>query len=177
MSTEHGICECGRMSAELTRAQLIDVPELARWLATSTRHVRRLVEEHRVPYLKIGHFVRFDPVEISTWIDEQRVSMFKGRAGDNEPIWVRQSLDALRSNVLQTIQLGLDIQRTTLWSRRGSGVDPRQKGKAKMSSIRKKPSGRYEARYRDPGGAGQGPPRRLHDLVARSPSRAAPEDT
>ena len=84
------------MRAEATRAPLIDMTELAHWLGTSPRHVRRLVEEQRVPYLKIGHYVRFDPVEISVWIDRQRVSMSKERADDNEPIWVRRSLDALR---------------------------------------------------------------------------------
>lgn len=96
MSPIRRLCECGGLRAAAIRAPLIDIAELARWLATSPRHVRRLVEEQRVPYLKIGHYVRFDPAEISDWINGQRVSMLKERAGDNEPIWMRRSLDGPR---------------------------------------------------------------------------------
>jgi excisionase family DNA binding protein len=96
MASEDRICECGKLRAEAARAPLIDMAELARWLATSPRHVRRLVEEQRVPYLKIGHYVRFDPAEISVWIGRQRVSKFEERAGDNEPIWVQRLPDAPR---------------------------------------------------------------------------------
>lgn len=49
-------------------------PELAAHLCTSVRHVRRLVDEKRIPYIKVGHFVRFDPREIDDWIDSQRVA-------------------------------------------------------------------------------------------------------
>jgi excisionase family DNA binding protein len=54
-------------------ASLIDIESLAAWLGTSVRHVRRLVVDKRVPYVKVGHFVRFHPHEIVEWIDRQRV--------------------------------------------------------------------------------------------------------
>jgi len=44
-------------------------------MATSVRHVRRLVSERRIPYLKVGRFVRFDPAELATWLDERRVDV------------------------------------------------------------------------------------------------------
>ena len=56
------------------RSALIDVDELAKWLGVEVVFVRRLVAERRIPFLKIGKFVRFDPGEVSTWIDRQRVS-------------------------------------------------------------------------------------------------------
>lgn len=96
MSPVRRLCECGGLRVAVTRAPLIDIAELARWLATSPRHVRRLVEEQRVPYLKIGHYVRFDPAEISDWINRQRVSMSNEPTGGNEPIWVRRSPDGPR---------------------------------------------------------------------------------
>jgi excisionase family DNA binding protein len=96
MSPLGRICECGGLCVEDNRGPLIDIAELARWLATSPRHVRRLVDEQRVPYLKIGHYVRFDPAEISDWINAQRVLMTKQGADDNEPIWVRRSPDGPR---------------------------------------------------------------------------------
>jgi excisionase family DNA binding protein len=52
-----------------TLPQLLTIDQLAEQLNVSIRHVRRLVAERRVPYLKVGKFVRFDPAEISTWLD------------------------------------------------------------------------------------------------------------
>ena len=53
--------------------QLLDMAEVAAIMATSTRHIRRLVSERRIRYLKVGHFVRFDEAEIIAWLDERRV--------------------------------------------------------------------------------------------------------
>ena len=35
-------------------------------------HIRRLVHERRVPFIKWGHLVRFDPAEIEAWLEEWR---------------------------------------------------------------------------------------------------------
>ena len=59
--------------AATTFPQLLDMATVARRLGTSIRHVRRLVTERKIPYLKIGHFIRFDERDIETWIDQQRV--------------------------------------------------------------------------------------------------------
>ncbi len=53
-------------------AQLLDINTLAAHLGVNTRHVRRLVAERRIPYIKWGHLIRFDPTEISEWIDAYR---------------------------------------------------------------------------------------------------------
>ena len=55
-----------------TVPELIDIETLANRLSDSVRHVRRLVAERRIPYLKVGHFVRFDPAEIVQWLDNTR---------------------------------------------------------------------------------------------------------
>jgi excisionase family DNA binding protein len=52
---------------------LLDIAGVAERLAVSERFVRRLVFERRIPFLKIGHFVRFDPAEIERWIAEAQV--------------------------------------------------------------------------------------------------------
>jgi excisionase family DNA binding protein len=52
--------------------ELIDIETLANRLGDSVRHLRRLVAERRIPYLKVGHFVRFDPAEIVRWLDNTR---------------------------------------------------------------------------------------------------------
>ena len=51
---------------------LIDVAALAELLGVTQRFVRRLIAEDRVPFLKIGKFVRFDPREIDQWINDTR---------------------------------------------------------------------------------------------------------
>ncbi len=53
--------------------QLLTINQLADHLGSTPRHVRRLVAERRVPYLKVGRFVRFDPAEIAAWLDERRM--------------------------------------------------------------------------------------------------------
>jgi excisionase family DNA binding protein len=65
-----------------TLPQLLTIDQLAEQLGTSTRHVRRLVAERRVPYLKVGKFVRFDPAEIAVWLDRSRVA---GRPSGTTP--------------------------------------------------------------------------------------------
>ena len=54
-------------------AQLLTIDQLAFQLGTSVRHVRRLVAERRVPYVKVGRWVRFDPAVIASWLDQHRV--------------------------------------------------------------------------------------------------------
>jgi excisionase family DNA binding protein len=53
--------------------RLLTIDELAQTLGTSVRHVRRLVAERRIPYVKVGWFIRFDGEEVARWIDEHRV--------------------------------------------------------------------------------------------------------
>lgn len=52
--------------------RLLDLPSVADHLAVSERHVRRLVAERRIPYVKWGHLLRFDPGEIAEWLDGGR---------------------------------------------------------------------------------------------------------
>ena len=47
-----------------TIPQLLTIDQLAERLGITVRHVRRLVAEKRVPYLKVGKLVRFDPDEM-----------------------------------------------------------------------------------------------------------------
>lgn len=61
--TDHG---SGRLP------HLLRIDELAQRLGISERHLRRLVQERRIPSLKVGHFVMFDEREIATWVDQCR---------------------------------------------------------------------------------------------------------
>jgi excisionase family DNA binding protein len=58
-------------------AGLLDVAATAARLGVTVRFVRRLVAERRIPYVKVGKFVRVDPTELEHWIDEQRIGQLK----------------------------------------------------------------------------------------------------
>lgn len=70
-----------RTPNSVTLPTLIDMAMAAEHLGVSLRHVRRLVAEKRIPYVKVGHFVRFDPGELVQWIDEHRIEPCQSRRG------------------------------------------------------------------------------------------------
>jgi excisionase family DNA binding protein len=53
--------------------RLLDISGLAEHLGVNVRHIRRLVAERRIPFIKWGHLIRFDPAEIATWLESARV--------------------------------------------------------------------------------------------------------
>ncbi len=59
-------------TGQTTNTALIDLPVLAERLGVNERHIRRLVAERRIPFIKWGHLLRFDPTEIEHWLDDFR---------------------------------------------------------------------------------------------------------
>jgi excisionase family DNA binding protein len=55
--------------------KLLTLADVADRLNTSERHIRRLVFERRIPYRKIGKFVRFHPDDLAEYIASQRVGI------------------------------------------------------------------------------------------------------
>ena len=55
-----------------TLPELLDIPALAEHLGVQPRHIRRLVHEKRIPYIKWGHLIRFDPTDIAEWLNTNR---------------------------------------------------------------------------------------------------------
>ena len=90
------------MSAPATRgtdrnqrtAKLWDIQEVADRLGVQVRHVRRLVNERRIPFIKWGHLLRFDPQEIEVWLDGARDVRHEGEQEGSNPPDV--AADALR---------------------------------------------------------------------------------
>jgi excisionase family DNA binding protein len=63
----------GERCATSTRLPyLLDITAVAEHLGVNVRHVRRLVFENRIPYLKWGRLLRFDPDEIAAWLKVSR---------------------------------------------------------------------------------------------------------
>jgi excisionase family DNA binding protein len=62
--------------------RLLKPEEAAERLNVSLRFIRRLCHERRLPYTKVGKFVRFDADELEAWITAQRVLPVNGEGGD-----------------------------------------------------------------------------------------------
>jgi excisionase family DNA binding protein len=58
--------------ATISRPRLLDIDAVADLLAVTPRHIRRLVAERRIPYVKVGRFIRFDPADLESWLDGTR---------------------------------------------------------------------------------------------------------
>ena len=57
---------------DTTLPELLDIPAIAEHLGVQPRHIRRLVHEKRIPYIKWGHLIRFDPTDITEWLNANR---------------------------------------------------------------------------------------------------------
>ena len=55
-----------------TLPELLDITTLAQHLGVPIRRIRRLVHEKRIPYIKWGHLIRFDPTDVAQWHDANR---------------------------------------------------------------------------------------------------------
>ncbi len=62
----------GKTTGSSTQTQLVDIEWVAGRLGVKVRHVRRLVADRRIPFVKWDHLLRFDPAEIEAWIDRSR---------------------------------------------------------------------------------------------------------
>ncbi len=54
---------------------LVDIQTVASSLGISMRQVRRFVAEGQVPFVRVGHLIRFDPDELNDWIDARRARL------------------------------------------------------------------------------------------------------
>lgn len=50
------------------RPPLIDLPAVAERLGVNQRYVRRLVADRRIPVIKLGRLLRFDPADVEALI-------------------------------------------------------------------------------------------------------------
>ena len=57
----------------MPRSNLLTLQEAADYLAISVGYLRRLVREKRIPYVKVGKYVRFNIRDLDGWLDARRV--------------------------------------------------------------------------------------------------------
>lgn len=54
-------------------SDLLNITEAAEHLGTPVRFIRRLVAERRIPFYKIGRYVRIDAADLDRFIQEGRI--------------------------------------------------------------------------------------------------------
>jgi excisionase family DNA binding protein len=59
--------------AQTKLPELLTIEQVAGHLGVNVRHVRRLVAERRIPYVKWGHLLRFDPEQLADWLMRSRI--------------------------------------------------------------------------------------------------------
>jgi len=57
---------------QLQFPELVDIETLASLLGVGERHVRWLIAERRIPYVKWGHLIRFDLAAVRQWLEAAR---------------------------------------------------------------------------------------------------------
>ncbi len=58
-----------------TRHPLTSKQWVCERLGTTMRHVDHLVATRRIPFIKVGGLIRFDPADIEAWIEANRVEV------------------------------------------------------------------------------------------------------
>lgn len=58
---------------------LLDIDGAAQHLNVSERFIRRLIEEHRITYIKVGKYIRFDADDLGRWIETRKVQPIQAR--------------------------------------------------------------------------------------------------
>ena len=56
--------------------RLLTIEEVAEFLNTTERHVRRLVNERRIPFLKICRKLRFHKAALWRWLNDNHHEVF-----------------------------------------------------------------------------------------------------
>lgn len=54
------------------KKRIMDTKEIAEFLNLKVSHVRSLTYKREIPFLKIGHLVRFDSVEVLNFFKKER---------------------------------------------------------------------------------------------------------
>jgi excisionase family DNA binding protein len=85
MNSKTRVVEKPVTSRPTVESPLLDIDTVASILGVTRRHVQRLVAERRIPFLKVGRFIRFDEASLNVWLDQQRCEPQRAEAHEHAP--------------------------------------------------------------------------------------------
>jgi len=63
---------------------LIDSNEVCRLFGLKRHYLRDLRHQQRIPFVKIGRLVRYDPLELTDWIKSGQCALFEKNNGKDD---------------------------------------------------------------------------------------------
>lgn len=70
------------------KGNLLNKKQLAEYLGLKAYTIDSWVSQRRIPYIKLGKCVRFDPDEIEEWLQRQKVPI---RSEENHPFQAKKA--------------------------------------------------------------------------------------
>lgn len=64
-----GVCNCQKESTPFFDNQLISVKRLSEYLAVPVGTIRDWVFKRKIPFVKAGRHVRFNPSDVHKWLE------------------------------------------------------------------------------------------------------------
>lgn len=64
------------MNKNQIEKRLLDINDCAAYLGVSKYTLYRWVNMRKIPYIKCGHLLKFDPKDIENWINKNRVEEY-----------------------------------------------------------------------------------------------------
>ena len=68
-------------SGELIARRLLDIREVATYTGLSIHTLYTMVNQRRIPFVKLGRLVKFDKVKVDDWIKQKTVMPMPPRVG------------------------------------------------------------------------------------------------
>ena len=68
------------MTKEMSK-RLLTVDEAANYLGLKISRIRKAVASNEIPFLKVGRLVRFDSIQLESWLEE-KAKEFEGGKDD-----------------------------------------------------------------------------------------------
>lgn len=59
--------------------RFLPISDAATYLGTTEHHIRKLIENRTIPYVKVGRYVRFDKHALDAWLVDNTIT---GRANN-----------------------------------------------------------------------------------------------
>lgn len=72
MNTQDDISRCE------VSGKLLNVSELSQHLGVKVKTVYCWIHARQIPYIKVGRLVKFDPLDISQWVESKKVRLIRG---------------------------------------------------------------------------------------------------
>lgn len=62
------------MNTDKPNRKLVKIQDIAEMYNLTESWIRSKIFQREIPFIKLGHLIRFDPVEVDKWLENKRAS-------------------------------------------------------------------------------------------------------